>query len=132
MEILAKFCFYRLLFIHANSLGSMVSKLGLRMSALKLRAPFFNVYDRTMYQRLVPYHLADLKKFPPKILEHLTKGFTLSLNGEKGHALAIDKSHEMCVNKDMKMAITHPTKPYLQKVYLFLRYRISVHKNLLT
>ena len=38
----------------------------------------------------------------------------------------------MCVNKDLKMAITNPTKPYLQKVYLFLRYRISVHKILLT
>ena len=56
----------------------------------------------------------------------------MSINGGKGHAVAIDEAHEMCVNKDMKIAITHPTKPYLQKVSLFLRYKISVHKNLLT
>ena len=104
----------------------------LRMFALTLMAPLFNAYDMTTYQRLVPYHLADLQKFPPKTLEHLTIGFNIFLNGEKGHDLAIDESHEMCVNKDLKKAITQPTKPYLQKVSLFLRYRISVHKNLLT
>ena len=95
-------------------------------------APLFSAYDRTTYQRLIPYHLADLQRFPKTILEKLKESFTVSVNGGKGHAVAIDEAHEMCVNKDMKIAITHPTKPYLQKVSLFLRYRISAHKNLLT
>ena len=64
-------------------------------------------------------------------MEKLKQCFAISINGGKGHAVAIDEAHEMCVNKDMKMAITHPTKPYLQKMSLFLRYRISSHKNLL-
>ncbi len=75
--------------------------------------------------------MADLQKFPPNVLNSLKKGFTVSLNDGKGHSVALDEAHEMCVNKDLKMAIAHPTKAYLQKTSLFLRYRISAHKNLL-
>lgn len=103
----------------------------LRVSALKQMAPTFKAYDRTCYQKLVPNHLADLVSFPPLILEGLKKGFTISINGDKGHSVAIDEAHEMCINKDLKMAIAHPTQAYLQKTSLFLRYRITAHKNLL-
>ena len=37
----------------------------------------------------------------------------------------------MLINRDMKAAIVRPTKAYLQKTSLFLRYRIAAHKNLL-
>lgn len=103
----------------------------LRISALKLMAPLFMAYDRTTYQRLIPYHLADLQKLPPKILQYLKKAFTVSINGGKGHAVALDEAHEMLINKDLKMAIARPTKPYLQKTSLTMRYRITTHKNLL-
>ena len=103
----------------------------LRNSALKVMAPLFMAYDRTTYQRLIPYHLADLQKFPPVILQQLKNAFTVSINGGKGHAIALDEAHEMCINKDLKMAIVCPTKAYLQKMSLYLRYRVSVHKNLL-
>ena len=103
----------------------------LRVSALKLMAPIFKAYDRTTYQKLIPNHLAELEKFPPFILNQLKKGFTVSIQGEMGHAVAIDEAHEMLINKDMKMAIVHPTQPYLQKTSLFLRYRIIAHRNLL-
>ena len=103
----------------------------LRVSALKLMAPLFIAYDRTTYQRMIPYHLADLQKFPADILQHLKMAFTVSINGGKGHAVALDEAHEMCINKDLKMAIARPTKSYLQKTSLFMRYRITTHKNLL-
>ena len=41
-----------------------------------------------------------------EVLEYLKKGFTISINGGKGHAVALDEAHEICVNKDLKMAIT--------------------------
>ena len=103
----------------------------LRISALKQMAPLFMAYDRTTYQRLIPYHLADLQKFPPYLLAKLKMAFTVCINEGKGHAVALDEAHEMCVNKDLKMAIARPTKPYLQKTSLFMRYRITSHKNLL-
>ncbi len=103
----------------------------MRVSALKLMAPTFLAYDRTTYQKLIPHRLAELQKFPPSIMNKLKQGFTVSINGERGRAVAFDEAHEMCINKDMKMAIVRPTQSYLQKTSLFLRYRISAHKNLL-
>lgn len=103
----------------------------LRVSALKLMAPLFSAYDRTTYQRLIPHHLADLQKFPAHILDSLKQGFTVSINGGKGHAIAIDEAHEMCVNKDTKVIISQVTEATLQKTTLTLQYRITAHKNLL-
>ena len=56
----------------------------LRNSALKLMAPLFSAYDRTTYQRLIPYHLVDLKKFPQCIINQLEKALLFQLMVEKG------------------------------------------------
>lgn len=57
--------------------------------------------------------------------------FTVSLKGSAGQNVAIDEAHEMCINRDMKMATTRATPAYLQKTVHFLKYRIESHKNLL-
>ena len=104
----------------------------LRVASLKLMAPLFIAYDRTTYQRLIPNHLADIQSFPKCILKCLEEGaFAVSIRGYKGHSVALDEAHEMCINRDMKAAIVRPSKAYLLKTSLFLRYRIAAHKNLL-
>ena len=107
-------------------------KWKLRVACLKQMAPLFSAYGRIHYQQLIPHHLADLKKFPATILNCFEAGaFSVSLTGVRGHSVALDVAHEMCINKDMKAAIARPTKAYLQKTSLFLRFRITAHKHLL-
>ena len=111
-------------------LGIRCSNWTLRVAALKLMAPLFVAYDRKTYQKLVPHHLADITKYPQSVLKCLKEGFTVSISGKKGHNVATDEAHEMCVNKDMKMTIVRPTKAYLQKTSLFMCW-ITAHRNLL-
>ena len=99
------------------------------MSALKLMSPLFAAYDRTTYQRLVPHHLADIQTFPDSVIQSFQAG--AFIKGRKGHAVALDEAHEMCINKDMKTAVVHPSRAYLNKKSLFLRYRIAAHKHII-
>lgn len=105
----------------------------LRVSALKMMAPLFAAYDRTTYQQLVPQHLVDIQTIPEPVLLNLEAGaFAVCILQGKGHATALDEAHEMCINKDMKSAIVRPSKAYLQKTSLFLRFRIEAYKNILS
>ena len=80
-------------------------------------APLFCAYDRPCYQKLVPNHIADLQNYSSEIIECFQAGgFTIKIKGGIGHAVALDEAHEMCINRDMKMAVTRPSLPYLQKI----------------
>ena len=92
----------------------------LRVYALKMMAPLFAAYDRTTYQQIIPHHLADLQTFPDCVMKNLQAGaFAVCICAGKGHALALDEAHEMCINKDMKSAIVRHSKAYLQKTSCF-------------
>lgn len=94
-------------------LGIRCNKWDLRIASLKMMAPLFTAFDRVHYQKLIPHHLADLQNFPDKCFR--SGAFAVSMTGSKGHSVALDEAHEMCVDKDMKAAIVRPTKAYLQK-----------------
>ena len=62
----------------------------LRVSSLKL---MFCAYDKTMYQRLIPNHLAAtcIQTFPPIIIDCFKKGgFAINIKGGSGHYICRD------------------------------------------
>ena len=104
----------------------------LRLISLKQMAPLFAAFDHDMYEKIIPKHLADLKQFPASVMESLEAGgFTVSITGRRWHSVAFCEAHEMCINKDLKAAVTHPSQRYLQKTSLFFNYCIKAFKHLM-
>ena len=76
-------------------------------------APLFFAYDRPIYQRLLPEHIADIESFPKEIIDSFTAGgFTVKVTKGLNHAVALNEAHEMCINRDLKMAVVRPAKAY--------------------
>ena len=112
-------------------LAIRTSNWDLRVASLKSMAPLFTAYDRPCYQKLVPNHIADIECYPDQLLECFRAGgFTVKVKGGIGHATALDEAHEMCVNRDLKMAVVRPTYAYLKKTNFFFSYRIKAQTQL--
>lgn len=83
----------------------------LRTGSIKELAAIFAAFDRPIYQQLVPRHIHELLLMPSHIPHHLQRGsFSVRLSGSEWHGIAIDECHEMCINKDAKLAVAHPSK----------------------
>ncbi len=86
------------------------SNWNLRISSLKRMTPLLFAFDRAHYEKILPHHFADLLKFPKHIIECFKSGgFTVSIRGSRGHCIALDEAHEMCINKDLKGAVVQAT-----------------------
>ena len=93
-------------------------------------APLFHEFDRTTYPNIIPHYLADLNCIPKSILDHFQKGaFTVSIRDYKWSSVALDENHEMCINKDVKAAISKVTWDFIARITPYLPYRAKTLKN---
>ena len=68
----------------------------LRLASLKQMAALFTAYDRTMYQKLIPRHLAELLQAPPEVLSCLQKGgFAVSIYQVKYTTNLVQSCHRV-------------------------------------
>ena len=82
-------------------------------------------------QRLIPQHLLDLAKLPSEVLHDLEDGcFGIRLSANEWHAVALDECHEMCINKDAKMAVVRLTPENMLYISHYLQFRADCINNL--
>ena len=96
-------------------------------------APLFAAYDCPCYQKIISHHIGSVVSYPTELIRCFKAGgFTVKIKDGLGHAVALDEAHEMCVNRDMKMAIVRLTLSYLKKTMFYFPYRIKAHKQLIS
>ena len=75
----------------------------LHISCLKLMLPLLAVLDVSKYEHIILNHLVDIQQYPSNILQCLAPGgFTVNVTGHSWHAVALDETHEMYINKNLK------------------------------
>ena len=103
----------------------------LRLASLKQQAAIFSAFDRNIYERLIPQHLADVLRFPEPILRHLKNGsFSVQFTSTEWHAVALDECHEMKINKDAKLAIIRPSRERMKFLSNYMAFRARCVRNL--
>ena len=101
------------------------------MAALKKQTPIFTAFDRNIYQRLIPQHLADVLSLPEPVLRHLQNGsFSVRFNSTEWHAVALDECHEMKINRDAKLAIVRPSKERMTFLSQYMGFQANCVRNL--
>ena len=94
-------------------------------------AAVFSALDRSIYQRLIPQHLADLLCFPKEVMQHLQKGaFTVHLSEGNGHAVGLDEAHEMKINKDAKFSVVRPSPEIMNRISNLMPFRAQCLNSL--
>ena len=83
------------------------------------------------YESLIPCHLHDLALFPGYLTEHFKKGiFSILLSKRDWCGIALDKCHEMKINKDAKLAVIRPTSERMTSIANYLPFRAKCVNNL--
>nr|XP_054755303.1 uncharacterized protein LOC129261272 [Lytechinus pictus] len=89
----------------------------LRIVSLKKMAPIFQAFDRLNYASLIPAHLKMIGGLPGHIKEHFERGaFVSSISGSNFSQVGFDECHEMLINKDVKMALSHSLPKDMDKL----------------
>ena len=92
--------------------------------------PVFHEFDCSNNIKIIPNHLAEIKCLPLSLLDHFKNdGFVASVRGNTWSSVALDESHEICINKDVKAAISRLSDDYKSKMVLYLSYRTEFLKN---
>lgn len=103
----------------------------LRTASLKQLAAVYTAFDRPTYQQLIPQHLFDLALMPDYIKEHFEKGcFAIRLTESEWCGVALDECHEMCINKDAKLAVIRPSKDKMTHIANYFGFKAKCMKNL--
>ncbi|CAC5359268.1 unnamed protein product [Mytilus coruscus] len=103
----------------------------LRNVSLKKITCLFHAFDRQNYQRLIPYHLADLHTFPEPVIKHFAAGcFSVSISGKHLYSVALDEAHEMEINLKSKNALNSFSQSSLANLTFYLPNRAKTLHNL--
>ena len=109
----------------------------LRLASLKMMAPVFHAFDCSNYINIIPNHIAEINCMSLSVLGHFEKGaLVASLKGNAWSSVALDGSHEMCINKDVKGAISKLSDDYISRTTPYLssgldRWKIFFHRYFL-
>ena len=80
----------------------------LPLASLKMIALVYHAFDCSTCINVIPNHIAEINCMPQSALGHFRKGaFVTSLKGNAWSSVALDESHEMSINKDVKGAISN-------------------------
>ena len=87
-------------------------------------------FDSSNYINIIPNHIAEMLYLPSSLLEHFKNGgFVASIKGNTWSSVALDENHEMCINKDVKAAISKLSGDHISKIVSYLPYRAKSLKN---
>ena len=102
----------------------------LRLGSLKIMAPIFHAFDSSNYIHIIPNNIAEMLCLPPSLLDHFKNGgFVASIKGNTWSSVALDEGHEMCINKDVKAAISKLSDDCIFKIVQYLLYRAKSLKH---
>ena len=105
----------------------------LRNACLKQLACLFHSFDKHNFLRMIPYHIADLQRYPTDVLDIFSKGcFSVSISGEYCYSFALGEAHAMEIILKTKNALNSFSLSSLATLIYYLPYRAETLYNFKT